>query len=100
MISTTDILNGTYDSALDQIAAACHERRKLLRNAKAAVTMATVQVGTMVRLKGLRPKYINGVRAKVVGKRRTKLSVCLDESRQRYLRGMTIIVPSSCVEVE
>jgi hypothetical protein len=40
-----------------------------------------------------------GATAKVTGKRRTKLEIQFEQTRRRYFAGMTVIIPSSCVEI-
>jgi hypothetical protein len=99
MIDTAAIIRGTHDSQLEQVENACRERRRLLREIETATTMATVEVGSRVRIKSIRPKYLIGATAKVTGKRRTKLEVKFEETHRRYRAGMVVIVPSSCVEI-
>jgi hypothetical protein len=99
VIDTTAIIQGVHDNDLDRIETACRERRRLLREVKTAMTMATVEVGSRVRIKSIRPKYLIGATAVVTGKRRTKLEVRFENTHRRYRAGMVVIVPSSCVEM-
>lgn len=99
MIDATEILQGKHDGDLDLIETACRQRRKLIRSATAAVTMAAVKVGDTVRIKEISPKYMVGMSAEVMRKRQTKLEIKLNESRRRYRAGQFVVVPSSCVEV-
>jgi hypothetical protein len=99
MIDATEILQGKHDSDLDLIETACRQRRKLLRGATAAVTMATVKVGDTICIKSISPKYLVGVTAKVTRKRQTKLEIEFDESHGRYRAGSTVVIPASCVEI-
>jgi hypothetical protein len=99
MIDASEILQGEYDSDLEQIEMACRQRRKLLRGAAAAVTMAAVNVGDTIRIKDIRPKYLIGVTAEVTRKRRSKLEIKFSETHRRYRSGTTVIIPSSCVEI-
>jgi hypothetical protein len=99
MIDASEILQGEYDNDLERIETACRQRRKLLRGAAAAVTMASVNVGDTVRIKDIRPKYLIGATAEVTRKRRTKLEIKFDATHRRYRAGTTVIIPSSCVEI-
>jgi hypothetical protein len=99
MIDPAGILQGKYDSDLELIETACRQRRKLLRGAAAAMTMAAVKVNDTVRITAIRPKYLIGATAKVTRKRRTKLEIQFEESHGRYRAGSTVVIPSSCVEI-
>jgi hypothetical protein len=99
MIDATEILQGKHDTDLDLIETACRQRRKLLRGADAAVTMATIKVDDTVRIKDISPKYLRGATAKVTRKRQTKLEIQLDEHHGRYRAGQYLVIPSSCVEI-
>lgn len=92
------ILQGDHDSDLDALQAAITQRRRMARQANAAVTMASIDEGDTVRFKDIRPKYMIGKTGKVVGKRRTKLLVTLDKPEGRFSGG-PITVPASCVEL-
>jgi hypothetical protein len=91
-----EILSGEHDSELEGILEAVHQRRKLMRGATKAVAFATLQIGDKVRLKGLRPKYVNGSTAEVVDKKRTKLVVVLDKPTGRFMGRVT--VPADCLD--
>lgn len=91
-----EIINGNHDADLDQIVEAIRQRRKLNRSKDTALTMATVNVGDVVVLKGLTPKYLNGNQGKVVGKRRTKIEVQMDQAIGRY--GRMVTVPATCID--
>lgn len=90
------ILSGKHDDELEAIDEAVHQRRKMIRGANKAVAFATLQIDDKVRLKGLRPKYVNGMTAKVVDKKRTKLVVILDKPTGRFMGRVT--VPADCLE--
>jgi hypothetical protein len=92
-----DIINGNHDSELSEITDAVNHRKKLKRSQTTAIAMATIVVGDIVILKGLTPKYVNGLKAKVVGKKQTKLNVTLvDGPVGRF--GGSCTVPASCVD--
>ncbi len=99
MIDTAEILGGEYDHVLNDLATACRQRRKLLQGAATAMIMAAVKVGDTVRFINIRPKYLMGATAEVIGKRRTKLEVKFDKNYGRYKKGYTVTIPSSCVEI-
>lgn len=99
MIDASEILLGDHDANLNLIEAACRQRNKLLRDAKAAMVMATIKVNDSVQIKHIRPKYLIGATAKVIRKRRTKLEIRLDGQFGFYHAGSTIIIPSSCVKI-
>ena len=99
MIDANEILQGKHDGDLDLLETACRQRRKLLRGATAAVTMATIKIGDTVRIKDISPKYLIGATAKVTGKRQTKLEIQFEKSHRRYRAGIAIVIPSSCVEI-
>ncbi len=92
-----DILQGKYDDQLQDILDAVTERQKLKRNVNNAVAMSTINIGDKVRLKELRPKYINGEKAKVVKKYRTKFGIRLDKGTVGKFSGV-IKCPASCLE--
>lgn len=96
---TTAVLEGKYDDDLERIEAVCRERRLFLRAVQSATTMVAVQIGNRVRIKNISPKYLVGATAKVTGKRRTKLEIEFEETRRRFFKGTTCIIPSSCVEI-
>ena len=98
MTIVNDITRGIYDAELDSIQAAARQRKKLNNSAHAAVTMAKLQVGDRVVLKEIRPKYMMGQGATVIGKLRTKLEVKLDIACGRFGKDTPITVPASCVE--
>jgi len=90
------IINGDLDADLDGISDALRERKKLKKSKTSALNMATIAVGDIVVLRNLKPKYVNGLRAKVVGKKRTKLEVELERPVGRFSGIVT--VPVSCLD--
>jgi hypothetical protein len=97
MTIVTDILSGVHDSELDSIRESVNQRQKLTQAAQAAVTMTSISVGDKIVFKDIRPKYMIGETATVIGKRRTKLEVKLDSPVGRFGES-TVVVPASCVE--
>lgn len=66
------IRDGKYDGDLDRIAAALKQRREMI----AADRFYTLKVGDQVRfVSTIRPTYLAGVQAEVVGKKVKKLIV-------------------------
>ena len=97
MTIVSDIISGVYDSELESIREAVHSRGNLLQNETAAKNLIEISVGDKVVFKDIRPKYMIGEIATVIGKRRTKLEVKLDSPVGRFGES-TVIVPASCVE--
>jgi len=96
------IINGEVDDDLDRVNEAVRSRRKELRAREAHINLLTLKPGTRVRLKGLSPKYLNGLEGEIivdpVGGRRGKarLAVKMDEPVRKY--GSIIRPPAGCVE--
>ena len=69
------ICSGELDEKLDALSGMIRERRRLVRQSKARMTVLTTTVGDTGVLKGLSPQHINGVRVRVTKINRTKLVV-------------------------
>jgi hypothetical protein len=103
------ILRGGFDKHLNAIASATRERQQILRKVEAADVYNSLEIGTRVRLKDLRPKYLNGIEGNITSLTPTggkgagpHVRVDLDYPqpyiRNRYnARG--IVVPVACVEI-
>jgi hypothetical protein len=74
-----------------------NQRYKLKQNETAAKNLIEISVGDKIVFKDIRPKYMIGETATVIGKRRTKLEVKLDSPVGRFGES-TVVVPASCVE--
>lgn len=81
-------IDGADDSALDIVVRACNARRDRLRDSSAAALKA----GTVVRLDGLSPKYLNGLTGTVdfisrgrSGRAKPRIAVALDSASQKTL---------------
>ena len=97
MTIVEQIINGDHDAELQSIVEAVRERKKLNRSKNTAIAMVSMKVGDIVVLKNLSPKYVNGLKAKIVEKKRTKFAVTLvDGSVGRFSGRVT--VPASCME--
>lgn len=95
----SDIISGKHDAELDEISNAISQRKKLTRSQNTAMAMATIKIGDIVVLKNLSPKYVNGLKAEVKGKKRTKLSVQLVDGPVGRFSGGPVNVPASCVDL-
>jgi len=93
-----DIISGKHDAELDEIINAVSQRKKLTRSQNVAMAMATIKIGDIVVLKNLSPKYVNGLKAEVKGKKRTKLSVELVDGPVGRFGGI-VTVPASNVDI-
>jgi hypothetical protein len=88
------LLCGDYDENLDSIELAIKGRRTDL-----APRIWDFCAGMKVRIKGARPKYLNGSIATIVKVNRTKVVIRLDESASdRYTKWTNITTPLSMIE--
>jgi len=92
----TEILRGDFDKDLDKIQSALNSRKKILKQVRAATLIASVAVGDKVKLKNLRPKYINGVIGEVKKINRTTITISLPNSVGRF--GSVVNCPANCLE--
>lgn len=93
MSLTADIRRGLHDDDLDDLVLAIQMRKKTI----GVQNFSNIQVGSRVRFVAtIRPTYLRGVEARVVGKKVSKLIVHLDAPVGRF-RG-DIRVPGSLVE--
>jgi hypothetical protein len=85
---------------LDIVATALRAREKYVREAAARQALATLQVGQKVTLKGLSPKYLNGLTGTITARDGEKFSVEFDEhsawQARRY--GKNVRVPPGCID--
>ena len=96
MVFTQKIISGMMDSELDAISKAIDTRKKLLRETKIALTMSDLKIGDKVKLRDLRPKYINGIVAEVVKLNRTTVAVRMPERSGRF--SGIVNCPASCLD--
>jgi len=78
------------------------QRRRTLTAARAAEVFAQIQPGSRVRLKGLKPKYLNGTHGTVLevqSKNRIKVELINPDRRGVGRFGHTPWVASSCLDV-
>jgi hypothetical protein len=88
-----EIRRGLHDEDLDELSLAITARKKAI----GIQNFAEIPIGARVRFVAtIRPTYLRGIEAKVVGKKVSKLIVRLDSPVGRY-RG-DIRVPGSLVE--
>jgi len=90
-----EIEEGALDFALNLMQNAINSRREMIRSSEARRNAMSIKVGDRVVLKGLRPKYLNGLSAEVVTVG-TKMNVRLDRPVGKYGRNITE-VPANCV---
>jgi hypothetical protein len=100
MTSTDKIINGDFDSQLDDMQDAMNDRRKIVRQMTTAKNMMNIKVSDIVVLKGLTPKELNGRKGKVTAKKRSTISVKFTDGKttSRFREGATVRVPAVCVE--
>lgn len=94
----SDIITGKCDGQLDQIIRSVNARREMLKTAEIAMNMTEIKAGDTVRLKGLKPRYMNGQLATVVEKNRTRLVIRLNNNNGRF-GSAPVTVPANCVEI-
>jgi hypothetical protein len=90
----TEILRGDHDADLDRISTAIRERRK----SAGRENLFELVPGDRVRIRGIRPAYLNGLHGTVTGTRNSRISVRLDQSVGRFSGTFPLAVPASCVE--
>lgn len=62
------IASGAYDKDLQRIKDGAYNRQKLIRDSEGAERLATLEAGDVVQfVKDMRPNYLGGARAVVVG---------------------------------
>lgn len=74
MTLANDIMNGHHDDELDAVKAAADERQRALRSFEAA----QLTDGDYVELDGISPKYLQGARGHVTGRRNSRIGVRLE----------------------
>ena len=96
------IINGDYDDDLDRIIEAVKSRRRENSERRGRINALTLKPGTRVRLKGLSPKYLNGLEGEIItdplggsGKKH-RIAVKLDHPARRY--GSIVRPPGNCME--
>lgn len=104
----TDIMNniheGLYDSQLADIIRAANARQTVVRG---STSIATFGIGDIVEFNNLcGTRYLVGERAQIVGKRRTKVIVKLENPKGRFIRhtadgpiSADITVPTSIIDL-
>lgn len=91
----SDIMNGQLDDKLTAMLEAVKQRRKIVGTCEAF----TLNPGDRVRFIGtINPTYLRGVEAIFIERRRTKISVRMEQTHGRYRAGTTIIVPPELIE--
>ena len=79
------IVSEATDGELDRITDAIRQRQRALR----ALRAATVSVGAQVRIRGLSPKYLNGLEGVVESITKSSGNVRLSKMSTARLRGTT-----------
>lgn len=94
------LVAGADDAELRAIQQVLSMRIKSLRHAERMANEATLKIGDAVRLKGLKPAYLNGTRGVILDKRPRGFLVELQRPDARAHRrfGSTPIVPANCLE--
>lgn len=95
------LVAGADDNELKAIQQVLTMRIKTLRHNERIQNEALLRVGDQVRLKGLKPQYLNGTRGEIIDKRPRGFKVQrLHSTDIRAVRrfGSTPIVPANCLE--
>jgi ribosomal protein L21E len=85
------------EEELEQLNDQVRRRYQVMRAQKATNALRTFKVGDRVRLTGLKPKYINGARGLIMGRRQTKFEVLVDEGTYTGRFGRLVTVPAVCL---
>lgn len=97
------IFNGEVDDYFDEIITAIRDRQRAMRHSMANFNKVQLTPGTRVVLKGLSPKYLNGLHGAVTGKECTRprdLNVQLDPGQYTGRFASSVNVPASSLERE
>jgi hypothetical protein len=103
----TDVLAGIAlldDEQLDAVFAAAKTRASFLRSVAKQQALATIKVGDIVKLDGLRPKYLNGMTGMIRSRKGDKFEVTMHtenasaDFRSRF-QTAALWVPASCLTV-
>lgn len=87
----SDIIMGKFDDRLPEIIEAAKGRQKTV------ATRSIVVGDTVVFNSQARPKYLQGIKAEVVGKTNTKLKISLERGVERFPAGIPITTPYEIV---
>lgn len=110
MLTYTDVIaaivNGELDDNLDDFSEALNLRRKEAGRKQAVLNSLTLKPGAQVRLRGLRPKYLNGRTGTVMEQgpysnkgtsARPRMDVLLDMPVGKFFDGKVRGVPADCI---
>ena len=76
------IKDGELDDKLTTISDVCHQRKRYLRDSQNLENKAAVNVNDIYTLQDLSPKYMEGLRVKVLKKEKTRAEVeVIDEDK-------------------
>lgn len=99
--STTDIINGNVDDALEDIAEAVSMRRKTLRDRQKQIALLKFSQGDKVRTKdNLSPKKISNRTATIIEKKRTRFVIDIDDITTGKWSGRVTVPASALEEIE
>lgn len=85
------------DWELRQIIDASNRRLKDMRARDTYQAISSINIGDIVELRDIRPKYMSGARATVTDRKGTKFVVSLHDGLKFRGRSSVITVPASCV---
>lgn len=97
------LIGKASDSEVKAMQQALILRQKTLQRAEAIKNEALLQPGDMVRLKGLKPRYLNGVIGEIIDRHPKGFSVQLTQgttgmTSRRFDGTRPVIVPANCME--
>lgn len=99
------ILTGRHDGEIGEIADACRTRNDYLKKR----TAAEVRLGSRVRVKGVSPRYLDGLTGNVAsfyGRTRTRVNIEIEhiesispQAKERLIGTQLLGVPLTCCEI-
>lgn len=101
LVTLIELIDQGDEEDLKVLSNAVQDRLAAIKRQKANRVLAEVQTGDTVRLRNVKPKYLNGTRGQVTGRKGGKFTVeLLDPVDPRALRrfGRIAVCPPSIIE--
>jgi len=96
-----EFIDQASETEIHSVWALCKQRQKMLRAAATVMNLSTLNVGDVVVINGISPKYLNGETATVVnlhGSKPGSVQVRLNKTRVGKFNDISPIgIPASCL---
>jgi hypothetical protein len=95
------IASGDGDDDIESVYSAVRDRHRSLEALRADHTMSVIKVGDIVTITSCRPKYLEGLQAKVIDLKKTKALIQVIEHDRPYARRYTseFLAPFGSLEI-